>query len=267
MVVFPNAKINLGLNILEKRPDGYHELETCFYPVPWKEALEIIPSSKTEVTTSGIEIPEDGDNIILKAYQLLRSDYELPDVKIHLHKAIPIGAGLGGGSADAAFTLTLLNNLFSLELKDDQLINYASRLGADCAFFIKNKPMLARGIGEILTAANITLTGKYILLVYPNVHISTKEAYSNITPKSPNLSIKDILDEFEPADWKEHLKNDFEESLFDTYPILQQMKAELYNSGAFYASMSGSGSCMYGLYEKEPELDFPSDYTVWSGKL
>lgn len=267
MVVFPNAKINLGLNILKKRSDGYHELETCFYPVPWKEALEIIPSSKTEVTISGIEIPEDGDNIILKAYHLLQSFYELPNVKIHLHKAIPIGAGLGGGSADASFTLFLLNHLFSLELSDDQLISFASQLGADCAFFIKNKPMLASGIGEILTEATIALTGKYILLIYPNVHISTKEAYSNITPQSPNLRIKDIFNEFEPTDWKEYLKNDFEKSLFAKYPILNQLKTELYNSGAFYASMSGSGSCMYGLFDKEPKFDFPLDYTVWSGML
>ncbi|MCK5368547.1 MAG: 4-(cytidine 5'-diphospho)-2-C-methyl-D-erythritol kinase, partial [Cyclobacteriaceae bacterium] len=175
MIVFPNAKINLGLNITRKRQDGYHELETCFYPVFWQEALEIVASEKTVVTISGIEIPNDGDNIVLKAYHILKKEFNLPPVEMHLHKIIPIGAGLGGGSADAAFTLSLLNNLFSLGLDEIQLMKYAVSIGADCAFFIKNKPMLAAGIGEQLTDINMSLEGKYILLVYPDIHISTKE--------------------------------------------------------------------------------------------
>ena len=267
MVVFPNAKINLGLNILHKRPDGYHELETCFYPIQWQEALEIIESKKTVVTTSGIDIPDNGDNIILKAYQLLKGDYNLPSVHIHLHKAIPIGAGLGGGSADAAFTLELINDLFSLGVEDNQMMKYASQLCADCAFFIKNKPMLAMGIGEQLSDINISLSGKFILLVYPNIHISTKEAYSNITPCIPAMRIKDILEQFELADWRKHLINDFEEPLIEKYPILNELKHQFYKAGAIYASMSGSGSCMYGIFDLDPGLTFDKDYNIWSGKL
>ena len=171
MIVFPNAKINLGLNITRKRQDGYHELETCFYPVFWQEALEIVASEKTVVTISGIEIPNDGDNIVLKAYHILKKEFNLPPVEMHLHKIIPIGAGLGGGSADAAFTLSLLNNLFSLGLDEIQLMKYAVSIGADCAFFIKNKPMLAAGIGEQLTDINMSLEGKYILLVYLHIKV------------------------------------------------------------------------------------------------
>lgn len=267
MVVFPNAKINLGLHILVKRPDGYHELETCFYPVQWKEALEIIESDKTVVTTSGIVIPDHGDNIIFKAYQLLQAQYDLPPVKIHLHKVIPIGAGLGGGSADAAFTLMLLNNYFSLGLDDEQLITFAIQLGADCAFFIKNKPMLATGIGEKLSEANITLAGKFIQLVYPNIHISTKEAFANITPGAPSMRIRDIFEKNSLLDWKDVLSNDFEKPLFKKYPVLNEIKKQLYESGAIYAAMSGSGSSMFGIFDHEPEVHFPEDFKLWSGQL
>ena len=267
MVVFPNAKINLGLNIVKKRQDGYHELETFFYPVPWQEALEIVEAEKTKVAVSGIEVPNDGDNIVLKAYQLLKSDYDLSPVQIHLHKVIPIGAGLGGGSADAAFTLKLLNNLFELGLSDTQQMKYAVSLGADCAFFIKNKPMLATGIGEQLTEVEISLEGKFILLVYPDIHISTKEAFSNITPQNPTIRIHQILTKEKIHDWKHMLKNDFEPGLFEKYPILRELKQQLYDSGAIYASMSGSGSCMYGIFEENPQFNFPEHYKTWSGRL
>lgn len=267
MIAFPNAKINLGLNIIHKRQDGYHELETCFYPVPWQEALEIVETKKTIVAISGMEVPDDGDNIVLKAYHLLTSDFELPPVHIHLHKVIPIGAGLGGGSADAAFALTLLNNLFKLGLSDEELMMYAVRLGADCAFFIKNKPMLATGIGEQLAEVEISLKGKFILLVYPNIHVSTKEAFSNINPKKPAISIKQVLGEKSISEWKHLLRNDFEASIFDAYPILMEIKNKLYKSGAIYASMSGSGSCMYGIFEENPQVDFPKTYRSWSGRL
>lgn len=265
MVVFPNAKINLGLNIISKRPDGYHELETCFYPVPWREALEIIEVDKLKVTTSGNNIPSDGENICLIAYRLIKTDYDLPPVHIHLHKMIPIGAGLGGGSADGAFTLSLLNNLFSLGLSDNQLMEYAVKLGADCSFFIRNKPMYAWGIGEQLEEINISLTGKFLLLVYPDLHISTKEAYAFIEPRNSEMEIKKIIRDVDIYAWKNYLKNDFEASLFQKYPLLSELKRQLYSSGAIYAAMSGSGSCMYGIFEKEPELSFPKDYTVWSG--
>ncbi len=267
MIAFPNAKINLGLNIISKRQDGYHELETCFYPVPWQDALEIVEAKKTKVTISGEEVPDDGDNIVLKAYHLLASEFNLPPVHIHLHKVIPIGAGLGGGSADAACSLILLNKLFALELSDEQLMHYAVRLGADCAFFIKNKPMLATGIGEQVTDVALSLKGKFILLVYPNIHVSTKDAFSNINPKKPALHIKQIFAEKNISEWKHCLINDFEASIFNTYPILLNLKQRLYNSGAAYASMSGSGSCMYGIFEKNPQIDFPEKFTVWSGRL
>lgn len=267
MVVFPNAKINLGLNIIKKRSDGYHELETCFYPVQWQEALEIIESETTVVTTSGLYIPGNGDNIVLKAYQLLKSEFDLPPVQIHLHKVIPIGAGLGGGSADAAFTLSLLNNHFSLELSDDQLMQYAVNLGADCAFFIKNRPMLAAGIGEQLSEVTISLTGRFVQLVYPNIHITTKEAYSKVKPQAPSMRIKDILEQHELVGWKDYLVNDFEESLFPKYPILNDLKSNFYDSGAIYASMSGSGSCLYGIFDHDPGMVFPKEYQVWSGLL
>lgn len=267
MLVFPNAKFNLGLNIIKKRQDGYHELETCFYPVPWQEALEIVESEKTTITVTGIEVPDDSDNIVLKAYQLLKSDYDLPPVHIHLHKVIPIGAGLGGGSADAAFALKLLNHLFSLEIYDNQLKKYAISLGADCAFFIKNKPMLAGGIGEELTEVEISLEGKFILMVYPDIHISTKQAYSNVIPKKPKKCIRQILVEKNISEWKHFLKNDFEEAIFGEYPILMELKQQLYKSGAIYASMSGSGSCMYGIFQENPQITFPEHFKTWSGKL
>ncbi len=267
MIVFPNAKINLGLNIINKRPDGYHELETCFYPVPWRDTLEIVESDKTTFNVSGIEIPDDGDNIVLKSYRLLKTTYNLPPVNIHLHKVIPIGAGLGGGSADAAFTLTILNELFSLGLDDNMLIKYAVTLGADCAFFIKNKPLLATGIGEQLIEVNISLEGMFILLVYPDIHISTKEVFDRIQPNKPITSVSQILTGKEISEWKAILVNDFEKSLFGKYPILQKLKAHLYDSGAIYSSMSGSGSCMYGVFEEDPKLNFPVEYKTWFGRL
>ncbi len=267
MIVFPNAKINLGLNIIRKRQDGYHELETCFYPIPWQEALEMAKAEKTTVTVSGIEVPDDGDNIVLKAYQLLKADYNIPPVQIHLHKVIPIGAGLGGGSADAAFALILLNGIFSMGLDDEQLMKYAVTLGADCAFFIKNKPMMAKGIGEQLEEIEVSLKGKFVLLVYPNIHISTREAFSKIKPKKAEKSIKHILLGESISGWKHALENDFELTLFKTYPLLQELKQRLYESGALYASMSGSGSCMYGIFKEDPQIDFPDTYKTWSGRL
>ena len=267
MIVFPNAKINLGLNILRKRSDGYHELETCFYPVPWFEALEIVESKETIIDTTGIEIPNSGENIVLKAYHLLKKSYDLPPVHIHLHKAIPIGAGLGGGSADAAFALTLLNSLFSINLSDGQLANYAVELGADCAFFLKNKPCLAAGIGDELSDLNISLTGKFIVLIYPNIHISTNEAYSGIVPKNPAVRISDILVNYMLEEWKEVLVNDFELHLFHKYTELKSLKLQLYDMGAVYASMSGSGSTVYGIFHENPAIAFSDDFKVWSGRL
>ncbi len=267
MLVFPNAKINLGLNIINKRPDGYHELETCFYPIPWNDILEAVLAPQNSFTSTGIPIPDNGKNIVEKAYHLLEKDFKLSPLSIHLHKIVPIGAGMGGGSADAAFALKLFNDLFSLGLKDEQLMEYAVQLGADCAFFIKNKPMLATGIGEKLEPINISLSGKTILLIYPNIHISTQEAYSQITPKPPEHSIKKILAEHPIGEWRRLLANDFEKPLFENYPILKEIKETLYNHGALYASMSGSGSTMYGIFEQNPGIEFDSEYVTWVGQL
>lgn len=267
MIVFPNAKINLGLNIISKRPDGYHELETCFYPIPWKEVLEVVPSEAQQFSSTGIQIPDDGQNIIEKAYQFLSKEFEIPPVSIHLHKVIPIGAGLGGGSSDAAFALKLFNDSFNLGIDDRHLMKYALKLGADCSFFIKNQPMLAKGIGEELTDIQVSLQGKFILLVYPNIHISTKEAYAQIIPQKPKQGIENIMTEKPIEEWKDWLVNDFEASLFPSYPLLSEIKAKLYNQGAIYASMSGSGSCMYGIFEQEPQIDINPDFLTWTGKL
>jgi 4-diphosphocytidyl-2-C-methyl-D-erythritol kinase len=267
MLVFPNAKINLGLNIINKRPDGYHELETCFYPIPWKDVLEAVPAKNFSFKSTGISIPENGRNIVEKAYHILAKEFQIPTVSIQLHKTIPIGAGLGGGSADAAFALKLFNDLFSLDLDDTKLMNYAVQLGADCAFFIKNQPMYATGIGEQLSDIKVSLKGKSLLMVYPNIHISTQEAYSKIIPKKPKTGIQSILTEKSIAQWKDLLVNDFEEPLFQSYPILKEIKEKLYDGGALYAAMSGSGSCIYGIFEEIPAIDFDLNFVIWVGKL
>jgi 4-diphosphocytidyl-2-C-methyl-D-erythritol kinase len=267
MLVFPNAKINLGLNIISKRSDGYHDLETCFYPVPWKEALEAVKSEKSTFTSSGIPIPDQGKNLIEQAYDMLAMDFELPPANVHLHKVIPIGAGLGGGSADAAFALSMFNELFKLGLDEKELTKYAVRLGADCAFFIKNRPARAQGIGDKLSEIQLDLSGKFIVLIYPNLHISTKEAYAGIVPHQPKVRIKDILENHQIEKWPELLVNDFESSIFITHPLLADIKKDLYDQGALYASMSGSGSTIYGIFDELPPFEFDSDYTVWTGIL
>ncbi|MEJ0034393.1 MAG: 4-(cytidine 5'-diphospho)-2-C-methyl-D-erythritol kinase [Bacteroidota bacterium] len=248
----PPCKINLGLNVLRKRDDGYHDIETCFYPIPWTDILEIIPSSKFEFTTSGNVIPGDG-NLCIKAYQLLKP----PPAKIHLHKIIPTGAGLGGGSSDAAWTLRLLMMFFSLGLSKDQLRSFAAQIGSDCAFFIEDGPMIGTGRGETLTPANISLKGKFIVIAKPDVHVSTVEAYAGVIPKESKLDLSNISS----------LKNDFEESVFKKCPAITSIKQQLRDAGAEYASMSGSGSAVYGIFNNAIAVPFPSDYTVFSGWL
>ena len=249
MIVYPNAKINLGLNILHKREDGYHDIFSVFYPVKeCVDILEIIKSEKFQFTKSGIEIP-DGENICEKAWKLLDTDFGIGNVKIHLHKQIPIGAGLGGGSADASFTLKYLNELFDLNLNNKELEKYALRLGADCPFFIDNTPKLVEGIGEKMTSIDLDLSNYEIRLVNPDIHISTKEAYSGIVPKTPVLSVEKII-ELPIIEWKGKLKNDFEESIFEKHLQLEGVKDELYKQGSIYSSMSGSGSIVFGIFEK-----------------
>jgi len=268
MILFPNAKINLGLHVLSKRKDGYHDIETCMVPIPLFDALEIILDKKTTFTSTGLEIPgNEKDNLILKALKLIRKDFnEMPPVNIHLHKNIPMGAGLGGGSADAAFALKLYNNLFDLFLEDWFLEDYAAVLGSDCPFFIENTPKIATGRGEILEEVKVDLKGKWILLVNPKLHIGTKEAYAGLTPKLPDHSIKDLLPNRDL--WKEHLVNDFETSIFKIYPQIDKLKKEMYERGAFYAAMSGSGSTVFGLFDEEPDADrFEEEYYVFKSVL
>ena len=252
MLSFPNCKINLGLHILGKRDDGFHNLETVFYPVPFKDALELIPSTNTgiEFTATGLAVDGNAaDNLCVKAYHLLKKDFpEIPTIKIHLHKAIPLGAGLGGGSADAAFMLKLLNEKFKLNLSTDQLINYALQLGSDCPFFIINKPCLATGRGEMLEEIAVDLSAYKIVLINPGIHINTGWAFSNITPAQPARSIKEIIQQ--PVNtWKDELKNDFESAVFTAHPAIKEIKEALYTQGAVYAAMSGSGSTVFGIFE------------------
>ncbi len=268
MVVFPNAKINLGLHVVEKREDRYHNIETCFYPVQWHDALEIIESKKTHFTNSGINIPGLAkENLCYKAYELLRKDFGLPDLQIHLHKIIPIGAGLGGGSSDAAFTLRLLSEQFHLMLDDDLLTMYATQLGSDCAFFIQNRPCLATGKGEILEPLTLDLSDYHLMLVYPEIHISTQEAYADIEPKPPSNTLKEILLNEHIQIWREKLINDFEHAVFQKHPELQSIKDQLYAMGAIYAAMSGSGSGIYGIFQEEQVSIFPEHYMIWQGQL
>ena len=251
MILFPNAKINLGLHIKNKRADGYHELETIFYSINFCDVLEILPSDQLTFTSSGIDIPGKG-NLCIDAYHLLRDDFNIPAVHIHLHKIIPIGAGLGGGSSDAAFTLKGLNELFDLQLSREQLRTYAVKIGADCPFFIENKPMLATGVGEILESIELDLSAYHIAIVKPNIHVSTKKAYSLVTPNEPLYSLRDLI-KTPVKQWQ--LQNDFEQSVFAKYPAIKDLKNSLYEQGAVYAAMSGSGSSVFGLFENRPKLN------------
>ena len=272
MICFPNAKINLGLNITEKRSDGFHNIETVFYPVDWCDALEAIENKnyltgdeKLSLTITGISIEGNAsDNIIHKAYNLIDAKYKLPPVKACLHKVIPMGAGLGGGSADGAFFIKMLNDKFSLNLTIEEQINYAKQLGSDCAFFIKNKAVFASEKGDVFMPVTIDLSRHYIILIYPAIHSNTALAYKGITPAKPERGIKDIISQPITA-WKSTLTNDFERNLFAQYPELEGIKNKLYNSGALYASMSGSGSAMYGIFEKDidvKELGFSNHYLI-----
>ncbi|MGA0556322.1 4-(cytidine 5'-diphospho)-2-C-methyl-D-erythritol kinase [Larkinella sp. VNQ87] len=268
MITFPNVKINIGLTITEKRPDGFHNIESCFYPVPLNDVLEIIPAPKTSFETSGLAIPGPAStNLCLRAYEHLKQDFDLPPVQMYLHKLAPIGAGLGGGSADAAFTLRQLNEQFNLGLSVEQLEEYARLLGSDCAFFIRNLPMYCVEKGDRFEEIDVSLHGHTIVLVYPNLAISTAEAYANVRPQKPSTPLRVLLQAPLSA-WRETIRNDFESSLFPMYPILQKIKQELYQSGAIYASMSGSGSTIYGIFEQAVQIPASfRDYQVWQFPL
>lgn len=256
MIVFPNAKINIGLNVVEKRQDGFHNIESIFYPIfHLKDILEIVLNTDNDnnevlFSSSGIPIPgNNNENLCVKAYQLLRADFNIPSVKIHLHKVIPIGAGLGGGSSDAAFTLKLLNALFILNLSEEKLIAYAQKLGSDCAFFIKNKSVYAYNKGDEFKDINLNLDNYKIEVVFPNIHVSTKEAYDGIIIRKRDMDLREQL-KLPINYWKNVIKNDFEASIFSKYKMIEQTKLALYKQGAIYVSMTGSGSAVYGIFHK-----------------
>lgn len=269
MVSFPPCKINLGLNVIGKREDGYHEITTCFYPVPWTDVLEIVPSKDFVFSASGFPVPGPVvDNLCVAAYELLRKDFTLKPVAIHLMKVIPIGAGLGGGSADGAYALKVLNDIFDIALSSQKLREYAARLGSDCAFFIDGKPAIGSGRGEKLSNVNLSLKGKFLIIVKPEVHISTAEAFAGIMPVDSGRNLRSIFENKTVDEWKDSLTNDFETPLFRRFPVIGALKQKLYAFGATYASMSGSGSAVYGIFENEVDLKREFDSVLyWSGFL
>ncbi len=270
MIVYPNAKINLGLNVVERRADGYHNIETLFYPIGLHDMLEVtLTKDKSERTAwkqTGLELDAKAeDNLCMKALRLLNERVELPPVALHLHKVIPFGAGLGGGSSDASFTLTTLNSLLGLGLTTEELRQMASKLGADCAFFVENRPMMASGIGDVLAPAKVSLKGWHIVLVKPDIFVSTRDVYEGMVPKRPAVTIEDIVRR-PIEEWRELLVNDMEANVFAKHPTIGRLKEQLYEAGAVYASMSGSGSSVYGIFSEETEVSF-EDCFVWKGRL
>jgi 4-diphosphocytidyl-2-C-methyl-D-erythritol kinase len=253
MIIFPNIKINIGLNIVSRREDGYHNIETVFFPINYHDILEILDSDKFESINTGIAIdcPAE-ENLCVKAFNILQKEYVLPPVKIILHKIVPFGTGLGAGSSNAAHTLILLNNKFNLNISKQELINKASKIGADCAFFIKNTPVFAEGIGNIFTDISLDLTNHYLVLCFPGISVSTPEAYAGCVPHKPEKSLKELV-KLPLNQWEKSIKNDFEAKVFQKYNILAEIKQELYDFGAIYAQMSGSGSAIFGIFNNNPD--------------
>ena len=270
MIAFPHCKINLGLSIIAKRADGYHELETIFYPVPLKDMVEIVQGNNSEIDVefshSGLAIPGDQtQNLCIKAYHLLKKDFpSIPNIKMHLHKKIPMGAGLGGGSSDGTSVLKQLNNQFNLGLALPALVKYAAQLGSDCPFFVYDNACHAKGRGEILQSFNCDLTDYKIVLIHPGIHISTAWAFSQLTPHQKIKSIAEIVSS--PIEnWKNELINDFEFPIINTNPVIGEIKQMLYDQGALYASMTGSGSSLFGIFNKQKTLSqaqFEASYRV-----
>ncbi|RPJ79720.1 MAG: 4-(cytidine 5'-diphospho)-2-C-methyl-D-erythritol kinase, partial [Deltaproteobacteria bacterium] len=261
MISFPNAKINIGLAVTGKRPDGFHTIETVMVPVKMNDILEMIisPNKEFSFSFSGIPLPGDyKDNLVYKAYQLMKKDFNLPEIHIHLHKIIPIGSGLGGGSSDAAFALKLFNQLFNLDLPVSRLNDYAAKIGSDCSFFIQNHAALATGKGEILEPLNLDLDNFTIVIVKPDIHISTAQSYSWIRPAVPKILLAQLI-RIPVSEWKGKVINDFEPEIIKRYPIIEKIRDRLYENGATYSSLTGSGAAVYGLFEKEtnPDLNFP----------
>lgn len=261
MITYPNAKINIGLNIVSKREDGYHNIETVFYPIPIRDALEFVPSAgdADALVQTGIKVDGNAEqNLVMKALRIFKEDFRIPNLDIFLHKNIPFGAGLGGGSSDAAFMLKMLNEEFKIGLPERILIDISSRIGADCAFFVSNKPVFATGIGNIFQHFNFSLKGLHIVVVKPDIHVSTPLAYSMVKPQKPEKNLMELLSS-PISQWRDTVKNDFEESVFSKFPEIARIKERLYELGATYASMSGSGSSVFGIFDREVEL--PTDLT------
>ena len=277
MITFPIAKINLGLNVVERRPDSYHNLETVFYPVNIKDALELtmmntkFPSPvDCDIKVSNLNVEGDEQrNLVVRAYQLLKCDFpQMPRVHAHLYKVIPTQAGMGGGSSDCAYTIRLLNEMFTLGLTEQRMIDYAAQLGADCAFFILSRPSYAEGIGERLVPVSLDLSSYYIGIVRPDIPVSTREAFSLIKPVKPAKCCRDVV--LQPIEtWRDELSNDFEQSVFALHPEIEAIKQRLYNLGAVYAAMSGSGSAVFGIFQDPIEISkhFPSDMFTYFGRL
>ncbi|HPT03459.1 MAG TPA: 4-(cytidine 5'-diphospho)-2-C-methyl-D-erythritol kinase [Bacteroidales bacterium] len=270
MISFPNCKINLGLSITGRFPDGYHRIETVIYPVPLCDMLEIVPAAgnSNRISVSGIPVAGNAeDNLCFKAWNLLNQEFNIGNIDLHLHKNIPSGAGLGGGSGDAAFTLKLLDNIYGLKLGDKNLERLAAQLGMDCPFFIENLPALATGRGESTEPVDICLDGYYLAIIKPDIHISTAEAYAGVTPSEKPVPVRRLIQE--PVDkWSRILHNDFEPSVFNRHPEISDIKQRLYASGAVYASMSGSGSAVFGIFTDPSDVKdcFPGCF-VWQGLL
>lgn len=260
MILYPPCKINLGLHVLHKRLDGFHELDTCMYEIPLFDILEIIPSENFEFSASGLSIPGDVEtNLCIKAFKLLKEKHGVSNVKMHLHKQIPMGGGLGGGSSDGTYALKMLDKIFDLNLSVKTLETYAATLGSDCAFFVNGKAQIAKGRGEVLSPISLDLKGLYLKIINIGLHISTASAYDGIEFQIQNSNINEIVSS-DKYDWKETLKNDFEISVFKKHPILSELKENLYKEGAIYAAMTGSGSTMYGIYNDKPKNNTFSKY-------
>lgn len=255
MILFPNCKINLGLHVVQKRPDGYHDLQTIFYPVPFRDILELIPDKTFSFQSTGLTIPGDASsNLCVKAYHVMKQRFpDLPPVQILLHKIIPMGGGLGGGSSNGSFTLIGLNKLFNLQLTQEELLDMSLQLGSDCPFFIINEPAYATGRGEQLHSLDINLKSYYLVLILPGLHVSTAQAFSGVIPKLPVVDLPTIISKA-PETWRSVLVNDFEASVFTQYPQIEHIKNWLYDQGAVYASMTGTGSTVFGLFSQKPDL-------------
>lgn len=268
MICFPSAKINIGLNVLSKREDGYHNIESIFYPIPIKDVLEFVAADTMQLKVSGFSLAgKEEDNLVLKAYEALTKIYELPPLKIHLHKGIPMGSGLGGGSADAAFFIQAINEEFKLGMEVEELLMLAGKLGSDCPFFIKNETMLVSGRGGGLQTADLDLSGKYLVIIKPKTNVSTKLAYNLVQAGKSDIRLSEIISK--PIEqWKDWLVNDFEIPICKANPQIAEIKKDLYKDGAIFASMSGSGSAVYGLFNNKPEMySIDPNYYLWIGKL